>query len=55
LGILNPVDLNADISLPCDSFIEESHRPITEKDGMPGDIETSINVTVESVPEAKQE
>ena len=55
LGIEKPVDLKADISLPCDSLIDESHRPITENDGMPGEIDTSIKATVESAPVAKQE
>jgi hypothetical protein len=54
-GIENPQDLNAERSLPWDSLIDESQSPITEKDGIPGEMETSIRETVVSVPEAKQE
>ncbi len=54
-GIENPEDLNADLILPCDSLIEESQSPITEKVGIPGDMETSISDTVESEPVVKQE
>ncbi len=50
-----PEDLNADFNLPCDSLIDESHKPMTEKVGIPGDIDTSIIDTVDSVPLAKQE
>ena len=55
LGIVNPEDLKADLILPCDSLIDESHRPITENVGIPGDIETSMRETVESEPVVKQE
>jgi len=55
LGILKPADLNADRSLPCDSLIDESQRPITENVGIPGDIDTSIRATVVSVPDAKHD
>ena len=55
LGISNPHDLNADLNLPCDSLIDESHSPITENVGIPGEMETSIRDIVVSVPEVKQE
>ena len=54
-GIANPVDLNADLILPSDSLIEESQSPITENVGIPGEIETSIRLTVESAPVVKHE
>ena len=53
--MLKPVDLKADLNRPCDSLIDESQRPMTEKVGMPGEMETSIKETVDSVPVVKQE
>jgi hypothetical protein len=53
--MLKPHDLNAERNLPCDSLMDESHKPITENVGMPGDMETSIKETVVSVPDVKQE
>ena len=55
LGMVYPEDLKADLILPCDSLIEESHSPITENVGIPGDMDTSIRETVESEPVVKQE
>jgi hypothetical protein len=55
LGILKPADLNADLILPSDSLIDESQRPMTEKVGMPGDMDTSIRDKVESEPVVKHE
>ena len=55
LGIVNPVDLNADLRRPSDSLIDESQSPITENVGIPGEIETSTRETVASEPETKLE
>ena len=43
------------MSLPCDSLIELSQRPMTEKVGIPGETDISISDITQSVPLANPE
>ena len=54
-GTLKPAERSADIILPCDSLIDESHSPITENVGMPGVTDISSSEMMQSVPLVKPE
>ncbi len=55
LGIRNPIDLIADVILPLDSLIDESHSPVMSNVGIPGDKDISITDLVAVIPSAKHD
>jgi hypothetical protein len=55
LGMKKPEETMADLILPRDSLMDESHSPITSKVGRPGVMDTSMRDMVPPKPSAKQD